>query len=325
MHVVQIVPQALGCRNLLIMAVCLLISGVGCAPLTVTKRLGQQPLPLGERESLRIIAIGDTGLDNDAMQALRTSIKAEEKDLILALGDLVYPEAPPCPDGHLTPDATALLDESIGATLLGLGAPVLLVLGNHDVRHGRRDPAREACILRYAERHPDLVMPSLNWVLDVGVISITGLNTNALDDSQAMTAARALREAKGWTMLIGHHVLKTYHDKDGEDIVRPWLERHGLRPEIFLNAHAHLLQSGTYEGVIGLTSGSAALPRVRPECPPGCEPGQRFGSSLSGYAILDVTAEQLVVEFYDNMGNSLHRESHPRPARRSKTSRTEAN
>jgi len=318
------VQTALRRRSLLCGVVCVLVALSGCAPLTVTTSYRDQPVKLGERDSLRIVAIGDTGLDNEAMRALRVAIQAEKKDVIMALGDLVYPDAPPCPDGHLTADATELLDESIGATLLGLGAPVMLVLGNHDVSHGRRDPAREACLLRYAERHPELILPSLAWVLDVGVVSIVGINTNALDDDQALLAARALRQAAGWTMIAGHHVLRTYHDKEDEDKIRPWLAKHGLKPDIFLNAHAHLLQSGTYGDIIGLTSGSAALPRDRKECPPGCEAGQRFGSSRSGYAVLEFTATRLEVSFHDNSGKRLHHEVHEREDRASATSSKEA-
>jgi predicted phosphodiesterase len=324
MQAVHLLPTALGCRNLLLAAVCLAMSGFGCGTLSASSSYRDQTVQLGHRDSLRLLAIGDTGLDNDAMRSLRAAIKAENKDLVIALGDLVYPEAPPCPSGQLTAEATALLDETVGATLLDLGAPVLLVLGNHDVRHGQRDPAREACILRYAERHPELIMPSLTWVLDVGVMSIVGLNTNALDDAQAMIAARALREAKGWTVIAGHHVLRTYHDKEEENVIRPWLDKHGLHPSVFLNAHAHLLQSGSYDGIIALTSGSAALPRNRPECPPSCEAGQRFGSSLSGYALLDVNTSRLKVGFYDNKGTLLHEEVHEGPVRPSHADPREA-
>ena len=191
---------------------------------------------------------------------------------------------------------------------------MLLVLGNHDVRHGSRDLAREACVLHYAAMKPDLVMPSLTWVEDLGVISIVGLNTNALDDGQAKIARRALTSAKGWTMLAGHHVYKTYHDKGRENVVRPWLEKHGLKPDIFANAHAHLLQFGVYDGVIAVTSGSTALPRERPSCPPGCQPGQRFGSSKPGYAVLDVNAERVEISFHDTKGATLYRETHRKAA-----------
>lgn len=270
------------------------------------------PLELGQRSHLRVLLIGDTGLDNAAMASVKAAVKAETKDVIVALGDIVYPEAPPCPSGRLTPSAMSIMDQSAGATLLGLGAPVLVVLGNHDVGHGVRDPAREACILHYAASRADLVMPDLTWVVDAGVVTLVGLNTNALDDEQARLAARALGAAKGWTVFVGHHVLKTFHDKTREDRVRPWLAKHALKPDIFANAHAHLQQLGVYGDVIAVTSGAAALPRDRPACPPGCLAGQLFGHSAPGYAVLDFTAERVEITFHDTTGKTLHRSSHTR-------------
>ena len=281
------------------------------------------PLDLGERDSFRVVLIGDTGMDNEDMRALRRVISAERKDIIIALGDLIYPDAPACRSGLMTPRAKAMLDAGVGATLRGLGAPVLMVLGNHDVLHGSRDLPREACILHYAATEPDLVMPALNWVLDVGVVTIVGLNTNALDEGQASVARRALKRAKGWTLFAGHHVLKTYHDKEDEDVLRPWLTRHKLAPDMVANGHAHLLQAGTYGGIIALTSGSAALARSRPECPPGCQEGQRFGASSSGYALVDFSATRAEVTFYDNAGKRLHREVHMRKSTASPAAKQE--
>jgi len=264
------------------------------------------PLEVKATSHYRVLLIGDTGLDNDPMDAVRAAVKAETKDVIVALGDIVYPEAPPCPDLRLTPSATKILDGAAGATLLGLGAPVLIVLGNHDVKHQARDPAREACILHYAATKSELVMPDLSWVVDAGVVTLVGLNTNALDDAQGRLAAKALKSSKGWTVLLGHHVLKTYHDKITEDVVRPWLAKHSLAPDLYANSHAHLQQLGVYGGVVAVTSGATALPRDRPSCPPGCGPGQLFGGSKPGYAMLDFTPERVVISFHDTRGTVLH-------------------
>ena len=292
-----------------------------CAALLSTQALASAPkrdtpLELGKRESLRVVLIGDTGRDNEDMRALRRAIQAESKDLVIALGDLIYPEAPACHEGKLSSGARRLLDEGVGKTLLGLGAPVLLVLGNHDVMHRRRDLPREACLLHYAALQPELVMPALSWWLDAGVVSIVGLNTNDLDDNQAIQARRALKQAQGWTLVVGHHVLKTYHDKEDEDVLRPWFKRHKLQPDFYANGHAHLLQAGTYEGIIALTSGSAALARSRPACPPECGAGQRFGSSAPGYALVEFKAERATVSFYDNQAKLLHTETHQRSPRK---------
>ena len=300
------------------LALALLVLALACGSvyaLAVQPAPRDKPLDMAPRDHVRVVLVGDTGLSNDAMDAVRAAIMAEKKDLIVALGDLAYPEAPPCPSGRLTPTALKVMDASVGSTLLGLGAPVLLLLGNHDVRHGSRDPAREACVLHYAASKPGLVMPALSWVVDTGVLSIVGLNTNALDDAQGRLASRAIQSAKGWTMFAGHHVLKTYHDKEAENVVRPWLKKHGLKPDIFANGHAHLLQFGVYDGVVAVTSGATALPRNRPACPPDCQPGQRFGSSKPGYAVLDVKAERVEISFHDAKGMTLFSETHRKAGR----------
>jgi predicted phosphodiesterase len=296
-------------RSLLALVVFFLACGPRYAP-AMEPPPHDLPLEVKPTTHYRVLLIGDTGLQNDHMDAVRAAVQAETKDVIVALGDIVYPEAPPCPNLRLTPSATKILDHAAGATLLGLGAPVLLVLGNHDVKHGTRDPAREACILHYAATKSELVMSDLTWVVDAGVVTLVGLNTNALDDAQASMAARALEASKGWTVFLGHHVLKTYHDKVTENVVRPWLARHKLSPDLFANAHAHLHQLGVYDGVVAVTSGATALPRARPSCPPDCGSGQLFGSSKPGYALLDFTARRVEISFHDTGGTVLHRWTH---------------
>ena len=75
---------------------------------------------------------------------------------------------------------------------------------------------------------------------------------------------------------------------------------------MFLNAHAHLHQFGIYDGVLAVTSGATALPRERPECPGKCGRGQKFGSSKPGFALLDFSADKVVLSFYDTTGSVLY-------------------
>ncbi len=263
------------------------------------------PLTAAPKERVRIVLIGDTGMPGPDMDAVHRAVAAEVKDYVIVLGDLVYPEAPLCRDGTMSADVRALLDQRIGTALRGLGAPVLLVLGNHDVAHARRDPAREACILAYAAAEPELLMPSRAYTLDLGVAIVALLDSNDLDDEQAAMTRAAFAGHRGWKLAAAHHVLRCYHAKSGEDTVRPWLTAHDLKPDAWLNGHAHVLQFGVYGGIAALTSGATAAARERPACPPSCGDGQLFGASTPGYAVLELTAKRMDVTFKDTDGNTL--------------------
>ena len=264
------------------------------------------PFSLGEKTEAKIIFIGDTGIDNQAMADFRKTLLKEEKDLIVILGDLVYPNGPRCPDGSASGIPERILDSVLGKTFIGLGAPVLLTLGNHDIgnRMGR-NTASEACFLDYAAKHEDLVMPALNFELDLGVALIALTNTNAPADIPMKRIREAYTKHKGWKIFAGHHVLRTYHDKIREKFMMSLLEKHNLKPDLFVNGHAHFLQFGTYNAIPAATIGAAAKLRKRPQCPPDCGTGQEWGVSQQGYGVLSLTQNSMTMEFKDRFGKSL--------------------
>jgi predicted phosphodiesterase len=176
-------------------------------------------------------------------------------------------------------------------------------------------------MLAYAAREPELVLPDLSYGVDFGVLRLGLLNTNALDAAQAKALEASWKDYDGWRVVAGHHVYRTYHDKVHEDVVAPWLSQHGLRPDIFLNGHAHILQFGVYDGIAALTSGATALSRPRPLCPPDCGAGQRFGTSKPGYALLTVDRASMKVVFKDTTGKELFRWSTTRKERAAKRRR----
>jgi len=268
----------------------------------------------------RIVLIGDTGMPGPIVDRWRNALSKKDEDAIVVLGDLVYEQAPPCPKG--VPDLTArrLLDSHLAKALEGLGSPVLLALGNHDTSWVEGDPAREKCIMAFVKPRAGLELPAPYYAADLGVAVLVVLNSNALDDAQAELVKRVFAAAKPGVrkIIAAHHVLKTYHDKIGEDLVAPWLKKHGLVPDLWVNGHAHVLQLGVYDGILAVTSGTGALPRERPACKrsdptdltrsdDGCGPGQLFGSSLPGYAVLDIDAERrFTITFEDADGNELY-------------------
>lgn len=288
---------------------------VSCAPKSSVEPASHDPpwRPPPFVDQARLVLVGDTGYSGPYADQLRTALLAEpNKDAIIVLGDLVYPFTPSCPDGKVSGNVEAFIHARVGAVFNGLGVPVLLVLGNHDVKQGSRAPAREACLLDYAAKHDDLVLPGLAYEVDLGVATLAVANTNALDEAGAARVSAAWKGHPGWKLLMGHHTWVTYHDKEDQDRVRPWARAGGLVPDLYANGHAHVLQFGVYDGVAALTSGSGSKLRMYPSCPPDCGAGQLWGASEYGYAVLTVTKRELVVVFKNLEGKELWRWSRQR-------------
>ena len=265
------------------------------------------------KEKVTLLVLGDTGEPGPEMEAIRRAVSQEKKDAIVVLGDLIYPVGPRCPDGKLHTEAKRILDERTGGLLRGLGAPVYLLLGNHDVGGFGRSPEREACLIAYAAGEPDLILPDLSYEVDFGVLKLNIINTNALDVMQGRDVHSSWNGYDGWRVIAGHHVYRTYYDKVNENIVAPWFKLNSLKPDLYLNGHAHILQFGVYDGIPALTSGATAKTRERPLCPPTCGTGQRFGSSDPGYALVTFDRSTMRVVFKDTKRKTLFKWSKKRP------------
>ncbi|MGI9628526.1 MAG: metallophosphoesterase family protein [Longimicrobiales bacterium] len=282
------------------------------------------PAGLANRDSVRIVLVGDTGERSPERDQVLSAIAAEEKDLIAVLGDLVYPRAPRCPDGTLTDEARSVLDDRIGTPLGGLGAPVFLIPGNHDVVRRTRlwtsrelDPAMEACLLAYAKATPDdeIYQPSRHYAFQAGPVALAFVSSSGtfLDGEAAdMTATVFERESGDWNLLLAHDVYRTYYDKETERHLRDWVAEAELAPDVVGSGHAHLLQMGVYDGVLAITSGGGSKKRNQPRCDRGfldqgyCRTGQLFGSRRSfGYAVLDIAPDEALVTFKDQRGDTL--------------------
>ena len=294
------------------------------------------PLPSVEKkQKLRLILLGDTGMPGAQRDAVRKQVLLEEKDAIIALGDLIYPNPPPCETGAVEAKDLAFYEERVARGLEGLRAPVYAILGNHSYYRGPRsiwsyvypmvpstlalgdrgdgrvvDPA--ACMVHFLAMRPQIHLPALDYSLDFGVAQIAFVDTDHLDAQAAQVVDQAFAQGSGWKLLMGHHVLKTFYDKEREDYVAPWLQTLKAQPDLYANGHAHVLQFGVYGGVAAVTSGSASKLRHRRACPPDCGEGQLFGASTAGYAVLEVEPKRLSVIFKDDVGNERYRWSQTR-------------
>jgi hypothetical protein len=278
-------------------------------------------------DHVRILVVGDTGvvhpdtagacgevgtsckLSAAAAEAFWAQVGSEDVDALFLPGDLVYgpryiESAPKCrsPEGKVRED---WLDPALGDKVRDLGVPVYLALGNHDVAHRQRSRARERCILRYAATEDALVLPQLQYSVDFGLLDFVVLNTNVKPERWDAGWLSEHSAADRWTLMGGHHVIRTKFDKEGEHAIREWLVAQDLRPDLWLNGHAHFLQFGVYDDIPALTSGAGAKVRVRPECPGDDCTGPDaplYAESRFGYAIIDATPQTLRVSVRDDHG-----------------------
>lgn len=258
-------------------------------------------------KQMRVLLVGDTGEPNDELTALQKQVMKEQFDLVLALGDLIYPYGEVCRTGALDAETAEVYAERIGAFYKPLQKLTLMVIGNHEVDGEPRDPAREACFVDYAAAEPQLYFPALSYSMDFGAAAFAVVNTNLLDDAQARMVQDTFAKATGWKILVGHHVLVCYHDKEDETHVREWLQKHNIRPDLYVNGHAHIQQFGIYDNIPAATTGATSKLRERPSCPPDCGEGQLWGESVRGYVMLDVAPDLLSLVYRDTDGRDLWR------------------
>jgi predicted phosphodiesterase len=268
---------------------------------------------------VRLGFVGDTGATKGpggvVVDRIREAMRAARPDFVFGLGDLVYEAGPLCPSGAAEGEPLTILEGTVGRAYLGLDAPAFLVLGNHDVGQASRDTRREACYLDYAAREPSLVMPARSYVVELGVATVAVLDTNHLDDEQAKRVTRAFASAQGYRVLVGHHVLRVFHDHDSpfDDGLEEWMRDHDIVPDLHVAGHAHLQQVGVYGGILSVTTGSGSKLRHRPSCSPSepddCGPGQLFGASEHGFVTVDLDARELRLTVRDDRGRELYEQA----------------
>ena len=316
----RIVPAISDLKYMTLAACIILLSQCGyhktIIPLHEHKLVEIEP-----KDSLEIILLGDTGLKNASMDAVMESIRKEaSKDYVAVLGDLIYPRGPKCKEGAIKGEAKALLDERIGDPFGSLDVPVFLAVGNHDVSagllHKQRHSAREACFLDYAALHDNIIMPSLTYTVDLGAATIAVINSNKynLNAETADIVKSAFDQEDRWRILIGHHGLKIYYNKEKETAISNWMKEYDVNYDLIGNGHAHIQQFGVYDGIMAVTSGATAKVRERPTCDlsseefkGNCMPGMQWGKSNYGYVVLKIVDKKMTVIFKDINGQELYK------------------
>lgn len=150
------------------------------------------PVPAGPHVRLRVAVAGDVGHPSPQLDAtvgaMLGAAATRPFDALVLLGDNVYPDGDP-----------ARLDDAVlrpFAPILGQGARLLPVLGNHDVQAGHADE-----LVRL------LGMPARWYARPLGEVLFVGLDSTRPDDpqQQAWLADTLSATEATWTVVALHH------------------------------------------------------------------------------------------------------------------------
>lgn len=310
-------------------AVPLLLAALACADDRVPVGVARPPT-VARPDALRFLAMGDTG--NGSATQRRVAAGAARAcaergcDLVVLLGDNLYPRGMEAPDDPLA-------ETRIAEMYAPIGAPLYVVLGNHDYAHGR-DRERAGWLVAWADAHEGIEMPANAWVTDAGPARLVAIDTNAAFQFGGSFQAGWLRQqlaasARRWNVVFGHHPYKSNgkHGNAGaydDAWFVPLANGAGLRElfddelcgaaDLYLCGHDHNRQLIETCGVSLVVSGGGG------GATPIIDRGNaaRFASGTPGAVWLELTEDAGRVVFLDADGepDGAFDLSHPRGADR---------
>ncbi len=282
---------------------------LGVGPPTVWRTVDPSP------DELTLAVIGDWGQDRAGLDGTAAALKVARRDLgvdlLLLTGDNAYPRG-------LTGDAAVTRHALRFQRLVGDDPPATwAVAGNHDWGRGF-DAAAFGRQRDWAWGAGRYHLPSQDWVLDLPLARIVGLETtrrfwDGADDS-FIDAALAGADTR-WRVVLAHHTFMsngTHGTAGAYEGWRgvPWMSGTGLAAlrdtslcgcaDIVLSGHDHhrewLDACGTWFAV----SGAGADPHG----PPGRGIPSLHSSGGHGLVHLTLTASTIEVRFVDPTGVS---------------------
>lgn len=156
---------------------------------------------------VRFVALGDGGEGNATQrrvaEAVQTVCQERGCDLVLYLGDNLYP------DGPVSVDDPQFHDK-FEAPYAELDLPFMVVLGNHDFGERPFDQEKAALEVAYAQTSDKWTMPGRFYDFVAGPAQFYALDTNEImvwdELNQAGWMERAQRGSdRPWQIAFGHH------------------------------------------------------------------------------------------------------------------------
>jgi predicted phosphodiesterase len=272
--------------------------------------------------SLRLAIVGDAG-DGTADVAVGIArLRASARfDAIILPGDNIYPCGVRSTDD---PQWHAL------AALAALDIPMYPVLGNHDygsprangVPSVRCSGASPDAQIFASETFPNWRFPARNYRIHTPVADLAMLDTEPLalghttlesvaPNEVAPTLAAMLRASSGWKIAVGHHpvISSGYHGYFPRDeharmqAIAPVLRAE--KADLYICGHDHHLELlAPRGGVRYLVSGASSdpIPAIALHASTVWPQNIRHDH---GFAVVEVTAKQLSIRFYDVNGVAL--------------------
>lgn len=293
------------------MSAALLPAWMGCSEGRVDTARVEPPV-LADPDRVRFVALGDAGKGNAVQARVARSVAntCDELgcDLILLLGDNLYPAGMEAPDDPRAEERIALPYVPT--------APVYAVLGNHDWNN--RDDERAAWQIAWASQRDGIELPAPAWSMAAGPVTFAAIDTNT-----AFQRGRSFQQAwlvetldaadTPWKVVLGHHPWRSDgpHGNAGAYEGISWgpiVSGRGLRKlfdgavcgraDLYLAGHDHLrelLRACDTDLVISGAGASATEVVDR-----GNQP--RFARATPGFVWLELGTTEGELRFYDEVG-----------------------
>ena len=282
---------------------------------------------LRDRGRLVILVFGDSGTGEAGQyrvgDAMYQICRQRGCDLGLILGDVLYEDGI---EVTVRSDADASYQEIIRQFQQKFerayerferfpGFHFWITPGNHDYRKNA-----VGVLSTYSEFSTLWRMPALHyevpllpdWIQLYGVHTETG-SRPALNGLQIASVKRALcdeRNPDRWKLAFGHHPVYNsgHHRGDADERrTRALLEGPVLRGcgvHLYLAGHAHHQEHLTVQGFEQVIQGAAAKSKGSNRAPRDSRIRQRHFSRRFGFAVVEVDARRMRIDFYDVLGTT---------------------
>ncbi len=277
---------------------------------------------------MRFLAFGDSGNGSNTQRGVAEQMIATKPDLIIHLGDLIYPNGSPN-------DYKRNFFEPYKELLARI--PFMPSLGNHDVATDKGQPFLDVFVL--PENGPKGVQPERNYWFDFGDACFVALDTNREAEKGAISesdmrdkVAPWLRDVlkstdRRWKFVFFHHPPYTGSTHPAEaqkfvhDIFVPIFDEQAV--DVVFCGHNHLYERTKPirndkivepgRGTVYITSGAAGVSRY-PEVAPHPDYIEKFNSDVFSFTQVDLSADKLVLTQLDANGKPIDTLTIDKPA-----------
>lgn len=248
------------------------------------------PLPEESQPWLRVALVGDVGDGSGRERRTAAAIEAQSQvdpyDILMLLGDNVYPAG--------DPDRIQETVFEPFAGVLGAGADLFAILGNHDVMESTGEAQLDA-----------LGMPARWYAVERGDLLGIALDTTVPDDPEQLAwLEETLAESDATWKLVGMHhppYSSGFHGsrEDLRETFVPLFERYGV--QVVFAGHEHDYQrSDPIDGVTYIVSGAASQTRRT-----GVDDFTAVAWSTHHFVDLNVFDDHLLIRAIDQDGEQF--------------------